>query len=56
MRSRREIERDRAIRDEENKHRAETERRGAQLRAAWRQRHPMEDRDALGRPKKDRPA
>jgi hypothetical protein len=52
MRDRRERERDRAARDEENEWRAETERRGEQLREAWRQRHPEEEREK-GRPKKD---
>ncbi len=33
-------ERDRAAREEENERHAETERRGEQLREAWRRRHP----------------
>jgi hypothetical protein len=35
--------RDRALRLEENKRDTETERRGEQLREAWRRRHPEED-------------
>ena len=35
--------RDRDIRDEETERRAETERRGEQLREAWRKRHPEKE-------------
>ena len=45
-------ERDRAIREEEEKRRSETERRGEQLREAWRQHHPEEDSEK-GRPEYD---
>jgi hypothetical protein len=38
-RDRRDRERDRDMQEEENEHLAETERRGEQLREAWRQRH-----------------
>ena len=41
--------RDRDIREEEDKRDAETDRRSEQLKEAWRQRHPQEDRD-MGRP------
>ena len=61
MRERRDRERDRAarekdkkrvkaVRDEENEQQAETERRGEQLKEAWRQRHPQEE-GGKGRPK-----
>ncbi len=54
MRERRDRERDRAARDrdrergrttreEEDEREAETERRGEQLKEAWRQRHPQEE-------------
>jgi hypothetical protein len=55
---RKDRERDRAIQEEEEKRRAETERRGEQLREAWRQHHPEdpeEDREKA-RPKKGRPS
>ncbi len=42
---------DRLVQDEDNKRRVETERRGEELREAWRQRHPQEEREQ-GRPKK----
>jgi len=51
MRDRRGRERDRAAREEENERRAETDRRGEELREAWRQRHPEEEREKT-RPKK----
>lgn len=54
MRDRRDRERDRVTREEENKRLAETERRGEQLKEAWRQHHPEEDREK-DRPKKDPP-
>ncbi len=38
--------RDHRARDEEDERLAETERRGEQLREAWRQRHPREERDS----------
>jgi hypothetical protein len=51
----RDRERDRATREEEDERRAETERRGEQLREAWRQRHPERGDDKV-RPKKGGPA
>jgi hypothetical protein len=48
-------ERDRVTRDEENERQAETERRGEQLKEAWRQRHPEKEPEK-GRPKKGGPA
>ena len=47
----RDRERDTEIREEENERSLETERRGEQLREAWRQRHPERER-----PKKEEPA
>ena len=47
----RDRERDRDIREEEDKRDAETERRSEQLKEAWRQHHPQEERDK-GRPRK----
>jgi hypothetical protein len=44
-------ERDRDAREEEDERLAETERRGEQLREAWRQRHPERGDDKV-RPKK----
>ena len=44
MSDRRDRERDRATREEENKRRAEMERRGEELREAWRKHHPERDR------------
>lgn len=41
----RDRERDRATHEEEKKRRDETQRRGEQLREAWRQHHPGEDRE-----------
>lgn len=43
------------IREEEDERCAETERRGEQLREAWRQRHP-EREDDKDRPKKGGPS
>jgi hypothetical protein len=53
MRDRRDRERERRTRDEEEekKRRTETERRGEELRAAWRKRHPQVKREK-GRPKR----
>ena len=48
----RDRERNRAAREEENERRAETDRRGEQLREAWRQRHPQGEEDK-GRPKNE---
>ena len=39
----RDKERDREVREEENERSVEKERRGAQLREAWRQRHPQRE-------------
>jgi hypothetical protein len=36
---------DRLLRDEEEERRAETERRGEELKEAWRKRRPLEDPD-----------
>ncbi len=44
MRDRRDIQRDRAKREEEDNRRAETDRRGEDLKEAWRQRHPEKDK------------
>ena len=44
--------RDWRAQDEEDERRAETERRGEQLREAWRQRHPQGGRD---KPKRRKP-
>jgi hypothetical protein len=44
--------RDRQARDEEDERRAETERRGEQLREAWRKHHPQRGR---GEPKRGKP-
>ena len=54
-RDRAERDRDRARREEENERRAATERRGEELREAWRQHHPKEER-GKGRPKRGRPS
>jgi type II secretory pathway component PulM len=43
---RRDEDREKRARDEEDERRAETERRGEQLKEAWRQRHPREERDS----------
>ena len=43
--------RDHRARDEEDERRAETERRGEQLREAWRKHHPQEGRDESKRKK-----
>ena len=51
----RDRERDRITREEEDKQNVETERRGEQLKEAWRQRHP-EKKPENGRPKKGEPA
>jgi hypothetical protein len=48
-------ERDRVTREEEDEQDAETERRGEQLKEAWRQRHPEKEPEK-GRPKKGGPA
>ena len=48
-RERRHREHERLIREEEENRRAETERRGEELREAWRQHHPREKREK-GRP------
>ncbi len=45
----------RAEQGEEEEGRAETERRGEQLKEAWRQHHPLEDPEE-GRPKKGGPS
>ncbi len=52
MRDRKDREKDKVARDEENERRAETDRRGEELREAWRKRHPEADREK-SRPKKD---
>ena len=44
--------RERRARDEEDERRAATERRGEQLREAWRKHHPREGRDE---PKRKKP-
>ena len=44
--------RDRRAQDEEDERRAATERRGEQLREAWRKHHPREGRDE---PKREKP-
>jgi hypothetical protein len=44
--------RDRRARDEEDERRAATERRGEQLREAWRKHHSREGRDE---PKREKP-
>ncbi len=44
--------RDRQARDEEDERRAATERRGEQLREAWRKHHPQGGRDE---PKREKP-
>ena len=51
----RDRERDRTRQEEENERRAATERRGEELREAWRQHHPGEGR-GKGRPKRGRPS
>ena len=51
----RDRERDRVTREEEDEQDAETERRGEQLKEAWRQRHPEKEPEK-GRPKKGGPA
>ena len=43
---------DRIVQEEDDKRRIETERRGEELRDAWRQRHPQEEEPEKGRPKK----
>ena len=55
MRDRRDRERDRVTREEENDRRVETERRGEELREAWRKHHPEQGRES-DRPEKDRPS
>ncbi len=52
MTKRRDEDYERRTREEENKRRAETERRGEQLREAWRQRHPEGGRD---KPRRGKP-
>ena len=47
---------DRLVREEEKEQRAETERRGEQLRQAWREHHPSQEEPEKGRLKKDRPS
>jgi hypothetical protein len=47
--------RDRRERDAEEERNVERERRGAELREAWRRRHPEEEREK-SRPKKNRPS
>jgi len=42
--------------DEEDERRAETERRGEQLKEAWRKRRPLEEEPDEGRPKKGGPS
>ena len=49
---RRDEDREKRARDEEDELRAETERRGEQLRETWRQHHPREERDE---PKRGKP-
>ena len=44
VRDRKDRERDRAAREKENERRAETDRRGEELKEAWRQRHPEKDK------------
>ena len=51
-REKRTREEDRRERDEEDERRAETERRGEQLREAWRKHHPQGGRDE---PKRGKP-
>lgn len=51
----RDREPDRTIQGEEDERHAETERRGEELREAWRQRHPEKESEKT-RPKKGRSA
>ena len=51
----RDRERDRVTREEEDKQAAETDRRGEQLKEAWRQRHPEKEPEK-GRSNKGWPA
>lgn len=51
MTDRRGGERERRTQEEEDKRRAETERRGEQLSEAWRKRHPEVERDTPRRGK-----
>ena len=45
----------RAEQEEKDQSRAESERRGEELREAWRKHHPEQGRES-GRPEKDRPS
>ncbi len=55
MSDRRDRERDWATWEEESKRRAETERRGEELREAWRKHHPERGREK-GQSRKGKPA
>ena len=46
----------RAEQGEADERRAETERRGEELRQAWREHHPSQEEREKGRPKKERPS
>ena len=54
MTDRQHREHDRLIREEEEERRAATERRGEELREAWRKHHPREGEHEKERPKKDK--
>ncbi len=44
MNDRRDRDRDREKREEEDQRQVETDRRGRELKEAWRKRHPQEDK------------
>ncbi len=46
MSERRDRDRDRGEREEEDRRQAETDRRGRELKEAWRKRHPQKDKKA----------
>lgn len=52
MTDRRDVNRERRTQEEEDKRRVATERRGEQLREAWRKRHPEVERDP---PRREKP-
>ena len=54
MMGHRDEERERLAREDDDERRAERERRAAQLREAWRQRHPGEDEREKERQDKER--
>jgi hypothetical protein len=47
---------DRLMQEEEEERSAERERRGEELREAWRQRRPTPEEREKGRPRKGRPS